>query len=649
MNSKVIASALLVAAFSRSPIIAQTFENGDLEGVAGSAVVPDGWTRVLFDDPQCEALGPGQDTPDCTDVNGPSYGVGLMGNPYSGNTFVSGAYSNGWHEGIWQSVPGFTVGCNYALTFHQSVCKQSSYPMLDSTGCWRVYIDDVLIGTTAPTFSAEPPISLNKPWEERTIVFMATATTLVFKFLPGDDDNVQSLPNGLRMGLDAISVVPFEGGAVGTFLGMDTALCSGNPVQLTAGIPGTEYLWSSGSSASSITVTEQGTYWLELTTTCGTASDTLTVLQSDPLTLDLGEDRIICPGDSLNFDLAVTEAIFQWQDGTISAAYTVSDSGAYWVQGTNACGSVTDTVHVAFFEPTAIDLGPDVIACSTEVVELRPNVGGLPVIWQDGSIAPSYSTTSSGDYWIEISLGCGTAQDTMHVSFVDSLAVHLEGELPCNGMPITLAAPDGALSYVWQDGSSMASLTTSQPGLYWVECTNACGMVTDSLDLMLIGPPSVDLGPDLTICGGQQIMLVATTPGATYIWSDGSTNALLVVTEPGFYSVLLHLDGCAASDSIRITADCVVELVLPNVFSPDASGQNDVFTPIWSRNIAEARVEIFDRWGVEVFSSTALDVRWDGKSAQGELLPEGVYYWVIHYRSLLQEEGRRTGSVTLLR
>lgn len=99
---------------------AQQFQNPDLEGVVEFDVasgLPTGWQAVPASSPFCYATALGiTDTPDLTGPLGPVPDVGMMGNPYSGNTFMSGLSSRQddvpfarFQEGITQTVSGFMV------------------------------------------------------------------------------------------------------------------------------------------------------------------------------------------------------------------------------------------------------------------------------------------------------------------------------------------------------------------------------------------------------------------------------------------------------------------------------------------------------------------------------------------------------------
>ncbi|HET6991516.1 MAG TPA: T9SS type A sorting domain-containing protein, partial [Bacteroidia bacterium] len=103
-------------------------------------------------------------------------------------------------------------------------------------------------------------------------------------------------------------------------------------------------------------------------------------------------------------------------------------------------------------------------------------------------------------------------------------------------------------------------------GIYWVDVTNGNGCVSrDSVTVTINSNPIVDLGPDATQCGSAT--LDAGNPGATYLWSDNSTNQTLTVSASGTYSVLVTFSGgCTASDAINITINPLptVTLNFPN-------------------------------------------------------------------------------------
>lgn len=196
----------------------QQFNNTGLNGTVGISTTPTNWTQVSNADPNSVASGTLQATSDVTSTTGPSAGSGINCNPRSPSTCVTGLHmSSGgstWHEGLQQTVAGFTVGQVYNVRLFQTVVKQSN--ALDQSGGWMLVVNNTVVGITSPSFSTLAYNSNNCTWGQRDLSFTAPTTSITFKFLPMDDDgNISGSSQGLRMGIDDISltttaILPWE-------------------------------------------------------------------------------------------------------------------------------------------------------------------------------------------------------------------------------------------------------------------------------------------------------------------------------------------------------------------------------------------------------------------------------------------------------
>jgi gliding motility-associated-like protein len=94
---------------------------------------------------------------------------------------------------------------------------------------------------------------------------------------------------------------------------------------------------------------------------------------------------------------------------------------------------------------------------------------------------------------------------------------------------------------------------------------------------------------------------------------------------------------------------CPCGLHMPNAFTPNSDGLNDVFKPVFECSPKEYQLKIYDRYGSIVFESNQSNEGWNGKKRQNEL-PVGIYMWMIKYQHPgTKEMIRKTGIVTLLR
>lgn len=135
--------------------------------------------------------------------------------------------------------------------------------------------------------------------------------------------------------------------------------------------------------------------------------------------------------------------------------------------------------------------------------------------------------------------------------------------------------------------------------------------------------PVLNLGNDRVICLADPFTLNVNFPNSTYLWHDGSTSHSFLVKEPGTYSVTLYNTCDTLWDEVTLS-DCFYNIV-PNVFTPNGDGINDIFIP-YLENALRVHLVIFDRWGEKLFETYELGKGWDG-NFKDKPLPDGVYMW----------------------
>ena len=136
----------------------------------------------------------------------------------------------------------------------------------------------------------------------------------------------------------------------------------------------------------------------------------------------------------------------------------------------------------------------------------------------------------------------------------DRLTIDLGTDMTlCENQTTVLDAFTADATYLWQDGSTNPTFTVTSPGTYSVEVTSVNGCTTTDSINVDFDILTIDLGTDMTLCENQTTVLDAFTPGATYLWQDGSTNPTFTVTSPGTYSVeVTSVNGCTTTDSIEV-------------------------------------------------------------------------------------------------
>ncbi len=137
---------------------------------------------------------------------------------------------------------------------------------------------------------------------------------------------------------------------------------------------------------------------------------------------------------------------------------------------------------------------------------------------------------------------------------------------------------------------------------------------------------------ELKICDDDTAVLFATVDATNYLWQDGSTDSLFLALESGEYWVSSTAGKCSKTDVFSINMiECGESIIsMPNVFTPNGDGVNDVYLPIETYNIKNYSIQILNRWGAVVFEEKNKNAGWDGTSA-GKNCTEGTYFWMVRY------------------
>ena len=154
-------------------------------------------------------------------------------------------------------------------------------------------------------------------------------------------------------------------------------------------------------------------------------------------------------------------------------------------------------------------------------------------------------------------------------------------------------------------------------------------------------PPEIDLGPDTTIFINETIVLTAgnDNPGWTYLWSNDTYMPTLTINNLArdtLISLLVTSSFCQAYDEILIRVIPYPvsnhKIWVPNVFSPDGDGYNDIFKPVIYDEIPkDYSLLVYDKWGTEIFQTSSTDKGWDG-TYKGNQCHGDVYVYLIRYK-----------------
>ena len=302
-----------------------------------------------------------------------------------------------------------------------------------------------------------------------------------------------------------------------------------------------------------LTVNTAGTYWATVAVGACSLSDTIVVNVTNLPPIALGNDTTICQGTALVLDATSTGAAYLWDDASTSATRTVSATGTYWVETSLGNCVQSDTIDITVQPIPVVDIGNDTTLCPGAQVLLDATTAGATYLWQNGSVLATQVASTTGLYQVAVTVNGCTILDSAQVTVLTGSSLDLGADtLLCAGATLLLDATTPGATYLWQDGSVQPTYLVSAAGNYSVTVTISGCTETDDIDVTYVPASFVDLGPDTIICPDQQIVLNASTPGATYLWQNGSTAPTQTISTGGTYHVRVTFNGCIDRDTVIV-------------------------------------------------------------------------------------------------
>ncbi|MBP7155937.1 MAG: hypothetical protein KBA60_08015, partial [Flavobacteriales bacterium] len=359
-------------------------------------------------------------------------------------------------------------------------------------------------------------------------------------------------------------------------LGSDETICQGETHTFTAPAGFPDYLWSTGSNATSITVGTAGVYWGEVSYPSGQlfTNGDFSAGNSGFSTQFNYSSTLVTEG---NYFIGTNAAAYHPQfQGTGSGNIMIVNSGwpsalfDIWCQSVTVCPEQSYTLSyrvrtVSNDLPARLQWWVDGSPSSAEIT--LPNFGG----WQTISYAwTSGAGQTAANLCLRVMSGDGIGNDFAldDISMQATITLRDEVELfvtplplvdlgqdvtLCAGQNLVLDAAVPGGTYVWQDGSTASSFIVNGAGNYSVTVTaNDCS-ASDAIDVAYTPLPVVDLGADQVLCVGEAFLLNAQVAGGTYVWQNGSPAPFFNVTTSGTYSVSVTANNCTASDVVDFT------------------------------------------------------------------------------------------------
>lgn len=407
----------------------------------------------------------------------------------------------------------------------------------------------------------------------------------------------------------------------------------------------------------------------------------------------------LCKGDTSNIILkseisaGYTNPAFQWQQstdgnnwtdiaGATSTSFTRTSTGTgnfyYRIAVAEAgninslkCRVVSNTVQIVVHDLPVTSASSNSPVCEGTTLSLTAS-GGSKYDWKgpnsySGNGSPAtinkVSPNAAGKYYVTVTTDKGCSQkDSVVVSITPKPTANAGTDANiCEGATVTLNG-SGGNGFEWSPATGLSAANISSPvasptdsTIYILTVTDGNGCKdSDAVAVNVYKKPSANAGPDKVMIEGQSVQLSGSATGTNiqYNWTPNifinDDNILTpTVSPPGDTTYTLHAVsnfGCGIS-SDDVFVKVYKKVIIPNAFSPNGDGINDV----WNIEALDAYpgcdLIVFNRYGQAVYRSIGYTKKWDG-TRNNKPLPAGTYYYLVDLKVDLP---KLSGWVLILR
>jgi gliding motility-associated-like protein len=436
----------------------------------------------------------------------------------------------------------------------------------------------------------------------------------------------------------------------------DSVVCDNSVLTLSSQISGsyTNMIWStstgsilSGQTSTAPSITGAGTYTFTALNGNCSVSDFVTITELVYPTAAWADSVYFCSGESIVLDPQSNATAFSWTiDGSTASTLPIISGGNYAVQLFNDFCATAESIIAFEVSPPTLYLGQDQFLCIGETATINSTLTGL---WSVGGVSNQITTTATGQYFQSLNtLGC-ISSDTVNITFQFPPLVFLGNDTTiCEGTILNL---DAGAPGTWSTGNFATLLAVNAPGNYSVVVNDGVCISLDSIDIFMDYAP-LDVLPDsVTHCSDLPITLNAGANLAeTFSWSTSETSTSITPPVTGTYSLIASNYCGTRTETIEVFYEkCEFTLFIPNSFTPNNDGINDVWFPVFDQ-LDVIDITIFDRWGEPIFEGNKQNFFWTGNVRGGDYYaPNGAYAYKILYKSQFGDDEIRYGHIVLTR
>jgi len=442
-----------------------------------------------------------------------------------------------------------------------------------------VFVEDVNIEIVADTIYCESDkVTMTASGTDGDLVWSTGVTDNSITITP-DPQATYSLTVTTENGcsaIDEISFSPFDDNYL--TLGEDKEICLGQEVTIEAEGIYDNIVWDDGSTNSSRTVSPNATQTYSATATyngCESQAE-VTIKVVSQLDLQLGSDVTICAGE----DIALSGNIignYSWSNGQNSESIIVSPNETTTYIATVSSGEcqAQDEIRVIVEATPEVSISGNNVICSGDEVTITAVGTQGNYLWSTGQSGATINLTpfNGETYTVTVTtlLGCTAESEITFESFEDNYIDLGEDLNLCSGASATLEIEGVFDNATWSTGGTGSTLvvTPTETKIYSVTVTYGECQTTDQITVKVVEQLDFNLGPDISVCAGQEVELSGNVAG-NYKWSTGESASSILVSplETSNYTVTVSSGNCEAVDNITVEIENMgnVEILSDSLF-----------------------------------------------------------------------------------
>jgi gliding motility-associated-like protein len=358
-----------------------------------------------------------------------------------------------------------------------------------------------------------------------------------------------------------------------------------------------------------------------------------------------GNSITMCPGVEGGLTATSGYTQYTWSGPVTGNGQSATANGSGWiyVEATDNIGCISkDSILVTLYP------APNPVISSSEGLNICPAINGTTLslgntynsyTWNDGSVAPTLFITETREYKVTVTDGNGCTDSTsISINFIEFELNSIGGSTVCTGSYLALEATGGDV-YAWSTGEFSPTIVVAptEETIYSVTIYKGACYETLSTTISVANLPPHSIPDTIYVLPGSTEYVYGPANFDTYLWSPVENVTSTSASYTGYTGTssgnvtlvaMNNAVGCAMTHTVHFK---LIELTIPEGFSPNGDGINDVFE-IPEIFEFEAKLKVWNRWGDIVFESDRYRNEWNGTCqssfclGQGDL-PEGTYYY----------------------